>query len=470
MTGPLWTAVDAASATAGRSRRFWQASHVSIDSRTAGEGDLFVALRAARDGHEFVADALKKGATAAVVTARPEDVPEDAPLLLVEDCMTALEGLGAFARERSRARIVGVTGSVGKTGFKAALARICERFGETHASDRSYNNHWGVPLSLANMPPAARFGIYEMGMNRPGEIRALTAQVRPHVAVVTAIAPAHMEFFASLDDIARAKSEIFESLEGDRVAVINADAPGAEILFEHARAARAAVIGYGSAKGARAQLIDCELLDDRSRVHARLDSRKFDYEVGIAGHHWVINSLGLIAAAFALELPVDAILDDLARLEPVAGRGRRETVRFPDGGRITLIDESYNANPVSMRAAIEVLAAQRGRRVAILGDMLELGSGSERMHADLAEVLEGAGVGLLLLAGPMTAALAEAMGSRVECHHAPDSATLAGELESRLRDGDTVLVKGSLGSRVQVVVDALRSLGHGVTTNAEEEV
>ncbi|MEZ5826032.1 MAG: UDP-N-acetylmuramoyl-tripeptide--D-alanyl-D-alanine ligase [Geminicoccaceae bacterium] len=304
-SAPLWTAVDAASATAGRSRRFWEAERVSIDSRTVGEGDLFVALKVARDGHDFVADALGKGATAAVVTARPANVPEDAPLLLVEDSMAALEGLGAFARKRSRARIVGVTGSVGKTGFKTALAHVCAKFGATHASARSYNNHWGVPLSLANMSPADRYGIFEMGMNRPGEIRALTAQVRPHVAVVTAIAPAHMAFFRSLDDIAEAKAEIFEGLEGEKVAVINADAPCSDLLVERARAARATIIGYGSGDGTRVRLIDCELMGERSRVRARLDSRQFDFEVGIPGHHRVINSLGLIAASFALELPVD---------------------------------------------------------------------------------------------------------------------------------------------------------------------
>ncbi|MEZ5835914.1 MAG: UDP-N-acetylmuramoyl-tripeptide--D-alanyl-D-alanine ligase [Geminicoccaceae bacterium] len=470
MSKPLWTAVDAASATTGRSRRYWEAERVGIDSRTVGPGDLFVALQAARDGHAFVGNALDRGATAAVVTARPDDVPEDAPLLLVEDSMRALEGLAAFARRRSAAKIIGVTGSVGKTGFKTALARICGRFAPTHASERSYNNHWGVPLSLANLPPAARYGIFEMGMNHPGEIRALTAQVRPDIAVVTAIAPAHMEFFTSLDAIAEAKAEIFYGLEPDGVAVINNDAPSSDLLLDHARAARAAIITYGGADGARVRLVDSELRADRSLVHARLDSRKIDFEVGIPGYHWVINSLGLVAVAHALELPLDGVFEQLAVLEAVAGRGLREHVQLAGGGEILLLDESYNANPVSTRAAIEVLGNQSGRKVAILGDMLELGAHSARMHAELGDALDDADVDLLLLAGPMMAHLGEAVGTKREWHHATGSRELAAGLGAWLRAGDVVLVKGSLGSGMQCVVDAIHGMGAGVVQNAHEEV
>ena len=358
---PLWTAVDAASATGGRSRRSWQADRVSIDSRSTEQGDLFVALRGpTNDGHDHVADALARGAAAAVVEKRPDSLPEDAPLLLVDDTMQALEAMAGFARRNFQGTLVGITGSVGKTGMKEALARICSRFAATHASAKSHNNHWGVPLTLANLAGDDQYAVVEMGMNHSGEIAALTAMARPHVALITAIAPAHLEFFSSIDDIAQAKGEIFRGLVPGGVAVINIDAPSSEILVSLARQANATIIGFGEGEGARVRLLGHEARADGSRVRARFDSRELVYDVGIPGRHWAINSLALLAVAHVLELPTDTVLEEIARLEPVAGRGKREVLALADGGSVMLIDESYNANPASMRAAFSLLAAQSG--------------------------------------------------------------------------------------------------------------
>ena len=464
MSTALWTAVDAASATGGRSRRYWEAERVSIDSRDTRTGDLFIALRGpANDGHRFVDQALREGAAAAVVEQKPENVSEDAPLLVVEDSMNALQALGGYGRKRSDAQIAGITGSVGKTGFKSALSAICGTVAPTHASAKSHNNHWGVPLSLANLPLAARFGIFEMGMNHAGEIRDLTIQVKPHVAVITTIAAAHMEFFEGLDAIAEAKAEIFDGLVENGVAVIHTDAPCAEILIQRAKERSAEVYGFGRREDARVRLIDAGLKSDRSTVAAEIDGQRLDFEVGIPGKHWVDNSLGLIAASLALKLPIRSVLDTLSELHPEPGRGERQFIAVKGDEKILLLDESYNANPASMRAAFDVLARQQGRKVAILGDMLELGAQSASMHADLLGPLKDADVSLLILAGSSMGSLHEAAEPSITSHHFADSAALAAHLERLIQPGDVVLIKGSLGSQMARAVDAIKARGVGST-------
>jgi len=463
LSDPLWNAVDAAAATGGRSRRHWRAERVSIDSRDTRSGDLFVAIVGPeRDGHDFVERALAEGAAAAVVARQPEGIDDDAPLLLVDDTMAALEALGRAGRKRAGARIVGITGSVGKTGSKEALRRICAAVGPTHASAASHNNHWGVPLSLANLPADAAFGIFEMGMNHAGEIAALTRQVRPHVALVTAIAPAHMAFFADIEAVAAAKAEIFEGLEPDGVAIVPAEAPAADRLCARAEKLGRRVVRFGERADCDVRLLDADLHADDSRVRAVVHGREITFALGIPGRHWVSNALGLLAAGDVLGLPLEGVLEVLGQLRATAGRGARETVALASGGDFVLLDESYNANPRSMEAALEVLERLPGRHLAVLGDMLELGEASADLHAGLADAVRRAKVAHLFACGPLMAHLCRHL-TDVACTHADRVEGLLDDLRAALRPGDAVLVKGSLGSRMAVAVDALRTQGGAVT-------
>jgi len=454
---PLWTALDAAAATGGRSLRDWKAEAVSIDSRRVRPGDLFVALEGPnRDGHAFVADALAKGAAAAVVREVPAGIEGLAPLLVVDDTMAALTALGRFARERSSARFVAVTGSVGKTGTKAALKEALAAYGPTFASAASHNNHWGVPLSLANMPCETRFAVLEMGMNHAGELSALTRLGRPHVALITAIAPAHLAHFDGTDGIARAKAEIVEGLEPGGVAVINRDTLHADILLDAARTRAAKVVTFGEDEAADIRILDHRLEAERSVIRLALPKGPLAFEIGLAGRHWVANAAGIVAVLEGLGLDPTPGVARLAGLRPEPGRGARAEIAWGDGS-LALIDESYNANPTSMAAAIAVLGALPGRRIAVLGDMLELGPGAPAYHADLAPALEAAGVARVFTCGAMMRHLFERLPEGMRGGHAETAARLAEELTQALAPGDVVLVKGSQGSRMQSVVDAIRA-------------
>ncbi len=454
-TKPLWEAVDAAAATGGRSRRDWQASGVSIDSRSAGRGDLFVALTGPhRDGHAFVGHALRQGASAAVVTRRPPDVDEDAPLLVVDDTQRALEGLGRFGRSRSRARVVAVTGSVGKTGTKEALRHVLGGFGAVHASALSHNNHWGVPLTLANLPPAAGFAVAELGMNHVGEIRALTAMVRPHVAVVTTIAQAHLAFFADTAAIAMAKAEIFEGLEPGGTAVVNGDSPHADLLVEAARGRAARVIRFGTADDADVRLAALDLEAAGSRLTVALDGRRLELALAAPGRHWAMNSLAVLAVAECLGLDLAQAAARLGEVRPGAGRGAQRLLSWR-GGRIRLLDESYNANPASVTAALDVLGSQDGRRIAVLGDMLELGAGAGVLHAGLIHAVLAADAAKVFVAGPLMRELFDVLPAGRRGAWAETSVALAPLVVAALEPGDVVLVKGSLGSAMRKVVEAL---------------
>jgi UDP-N-acetylmuramoyl-tripeptide--D-alanyl-D-alanine ligase len=459
----LWTAQDAAAATGGRNTGgAWHANGVSIDSRTVAEGDLFVALAGPKfDGHDFVAGALARGGAAAIIAKQPPKIGADAKLLLVADTQAALEALGRAARARARARVIAITGSVGKTGTKEALKTVLARQGRAFASTGSLNNHWGVPLSLSRMPADSKYGIFELGMNHPGEIDALTRMVRPHVALITTIEPAHLGFFPSVEAIANAKAEIFRGIESGGTAILNRDNP------HYARLAAAAqdcgvarIIGFGAHIEAAVRLARYELHDNGSTVSAVVMGEPIDYRIGIPGQHWIINSLAVLAAVHAAGGDSKAAAAALSDLAPLAGRGERHRVAIT-GGSFTLIDESYNASPASMRAAFAVLGrtqpAVGGRRIAVLGDMLELGTESRQLHAGLAQPLVDCGADLVFTLGSEMRALDEALPAPRRGGHADSVGALASLLGERLHAGDVVTVKGSHGSKLYELVAILLS-------------
>lgn len=463
----LWTNVDAAQATGGRSSTFWRAGGISIDSRSVASGDLFVALRGPKfDGHAFVADALARGAVAAVVSRLPPGVSGTAPLLMVDETFVALRALGAGARARTFARVCAVTGSVGKTGVKEALRTVLSCQGPTAASSGNLNNHWGLPLSLARMPADAAYGVFEMGMNHPGELVPLSYLARPHVCVITTVEAVHKAHFASVEEIAEAKAEIFTGVESGATAVLNRDNPQHGRLWAAARRCGIRrVIGFGRDRDAHVRLLEASVEAGGSRVRADVLGQTVDYRLAVPGSHWVTNSLCVLAAAAALGADVARAAGDLAKVSAPAGRGQRLTVCLASGS-FELIDDSYNASPVAMAAAFEVLGRMMpgpgGRRIAVLGDMLELGDEAPALHAGLAEPLQTHGIHLVFTAGPAMAHLAEALPARMRGGHAEDAASLAPLVTAAVRDGDVVTVKGSAGSRMGAVVRALRDLDAAV--------
>jgi len=435
---------------------------LSIDTRTIKPGEAFFAIQGEnRDGHEFVEAALQAGAGLAVVARQKmAAMPQGAPLLIADDALAGLNDLAKASRARSQAKIVAVTGSVGKTGTKEALRLVLGRQGETHASAASYNNHWGVPLSLALMPQSAKFGVFEIGMNHAGEITPLTKLVRPHVAIVTTIAPVHLEFFGTLEAIADAKAEIFLGVEPGGTAVLNADNP----QFAHLkRAAQIAavkhIVAFGESDGADAHLAKVSLQAETSTVQASILGRDVTYKLGAPGRHVVENSLAVLAAAQLLGADFALAALALADLKAPAGRGERVTLELP-GGAVLLIDESYNANPVSMRAALALLGQVpmkgMGRRIAVLGDMLELGPDGAALHADLADAVTGNAVDLVFCSGPLMKSLWDALPSGRRGGYADTSAALEPEILGAIAANDAVMIKGSLGSRMSPIVKALR--------------
>ncbi|MCB1313047.1 MAG: UDP-N-acetylmuramoyl-tripeptide--D-alanyl-D-alanine ligase [Sedimentitalea sp.] len=470
----LWTAAEAAAATGGRTIGDWRASGISIDTRTLQPGDLFVALTAARDGHDFVAGALAQGAAAALVSRRPADVAETAPLLIVPDVQAALEALGRAGRARSSARVAAVTGSVGKTSTKEMLAAILGDQGRTHASVASYNNHWGVPLTLARMPKDTAFAVIEIGMNHPGEIAPLARMARPHVAMITTVAPAHLEAFDSLEGIAREKASIFEGLEPGGVAVLNGDLATTPILRAAARAAGARIIAFGETRPCHHRALHVEVMAETTVVQARAWRSPLIFKVGAPGRHFALNALGALAVATAMGADRALAAASLGRWSPYTGRGARETIRLdPTESHLSLdlIDDAYNANPASMGAALAVLSAAevhdgvgrvaRGRRIAILGDMKELGPQAPALHAGLATLPAMDRIDQVHCVGPLMRNLHAALPETRRGTWQPDSAAMQRGLRARLDSGDVVLVKGSLSMGLGAIVDAIRKMGHG---------
>ncbi|MEM6657512.1 MAG: UDP-N-acetylmuramoyl-tripeptide--D-alanyl-D-alanine ligase [Pseudomonadota bacterium] len=461
----LWTASEAAAATDGRATTDWKANGVSIDTRSLQPGDLFVALTAARDGHDFVAQALEKGAAAALVSRLPDGVSEQAPLLIVEDVQTGLEALGRAARARTQARIVGVTGSVGKTSTKEMLATVLQQHGKTHASVASYNNHWGVPLTLARMPQDIEFAVIEMGMNHPGEIAPLSRQARPHVALVTTVAAVHLEAFETVADIAHEKAAIFEGLEHGGAAIMNADIEHADILRRVALDCDAVIVEFGR-KAVGYKLTDMTAGPDMVQARATVAGSAFSFEVQSPGTHFAMNALAALAACVELGIALDQAIEGLRHWSPVTGRGVREVLHLARGGQIEMLDDSYNANPTSMEAALTVLAASQGaRRIAFLGDMKELGPEEKAMHAAMADVPAMARVDVVHCIGPLMRALHQALPLDKRGLWCETSAQMAARLPDIAQDGDVVLAKGSLSMALARIVDALRKMGQGRALN-----
>jgi UDP-N-acetylmuramoyl-tripeptide--D-alanyl-D-alanine ligase len=454
MAEPLWTSEAIVQATGGRlAGPGFDVRGVSIDTRTLEPGDLFVALAGERDGHAFVAQALAAGA-AGVLASRPVE----APAVIVEDTLKALERLGLAARARAtKARRGAVTGSVGKTSVTQAVAAGLALAGPAHASVKSYNNHIGVPLSLARMPRATERAVFEVGMNHAGEIEPLSKMIAPHVAAITTVGAVHTENFPDGEaGVARAKAEIFAGLLPGGTAILNADNIWFDGLRAAATAAGARVISFGEAAGADARLTGFSLTAAGARIEARLGGEAISFPIRQSGFHWGLNSLAVLLMLEALGVGRETALAALADFAPIEGRGVERSIAIP-GGAFVLIDDSYNANPISLAAALRTLGARpaKGRRIVALTDMLELGADAAKRHADIAREVEAAGVDLVYCAGPLMAALWEALPPTRRGGYADSAEGLAPVLARAVSPGDVVLVKGSKGSRASLVAAAL---------------
>ena len=456
MTAPLWTADEIAAATGGQVLADFEATGVSIDSRSIEPGDLFVALTGARDGHEFVVQTADKGAAGALISK-----PVAVPAVLVEDTFAALERLGVAARDRApQARRGAVTGSVGKTSVTRAVEAGLRRAGKAHASVKSYNNHIGVPLTLARMPRDTQRAVFEVGMNHANEIVPLSNFIRPHAVAITTVGPVHLENFADGEEgVARAKAEIFAGIEPNGVAVLNADNPWFGLLKAEAEAAGAQVWSFGTGEGVTAQLTVFASSAEGATITAVVHGETIHFPILQTGVHWGLNSLCVLLMLEALDVDRETALAALAEFEPIEGRGAEKVIPVP-GGTFTLVDESYNANPVSMKAALATLGARQvaGRRIVVLTDMLELGPLSARFHADLAAPIAAADIDLVFCGGSLMKSLWDALPPTRRGAYAESAAELAPQVVSAMRAGDVVMVKGSNGSKAGLVAAALGAL------------
>jgi UDP-N-acetylmuramoyl-tripeptide--D-alanyl-D-alanine ligase len=437
----LWTSAEIETATGGTASAHFAVTGVAFDSREVGPGDLFIALKGeTTDGHRFVDGAFEQGAAGAITSQ-----PVAHPHVRVADTTAALDALGVAARARTAAKIAGVTGSVGKTGTKEALSAALARGkrGAVHRSVKSYNNHTGVPLSLSRMPADSAFGIFEMGMNHAGELAALTRLVRPHVALITTVAAAHIEFFGSVEAIADAKGEIFEGLEPGGTAIIPFDSPHRDRLIDHAKPHAANILTFGTGEGADVRSLDAIPNGSGTMVTARLPETELTFTLSQPGAHWVSNAMAVLAAVHALGSDLAAAGLALADFGGLPGRGAHHRIPVGDGEAL-LIDESYNANPTSMAATLDVLGkTQATRRIAVLGAMRELGPASDALHEGLAAPILAAGVDYALLVGSGMEPLARVLEGKVESAHWLDASSAGESLRKLLRPGDAILIKGS---------------------------
>src|SRR6202158_4556199 len=449
---------------------------LSIDSRTIAAGEAYFAIKGdVHDGHDFVAAALKAGgARAAVETAQRDQFPGAAPLLAVADILAGLVDLARAGRARLNAQVIAVTGSVGKTSTKEALRRVLDAQGETHASAASFNNHWGVPLSLARCPASARFAIFEIGMNHAGEIEPLVKMVRPQVAVITTVEPVHLEFFAGIEAIADAKAEIFAGVEPGGAVVLNRDNPQCPRLQRRAnKLGISRIVSFGADEKSNARLLDVSLHAACSAVHANILGHDVTYKIGMPGRHMAINSLAVLAAASLAGADLARASLSLSQIEPAAGRGVRRTLEGGNG-EATLIDESYNANPASTAAALHVLGratvGPHGRRIAVLGDMLELGPTSAALHRGLNEAIKANHIDLVYCCGPLMRNLWDALSTGKRGGYAESAAGLEAQAVAAIRAGDAIMIKGSLGSKMKTIVIALEKRFPGKTALDEAAV
>jgi UDP-N-acetylmuramoyl-tripeptide--D-alanyl-D-alanine ligase len=472
---PLWTSRAMAEAMRAATQGALPegVTGLSIDSRTIAPGEAYFAIKGdVHDGHSFVEAALKAGAGLAVVEAAQRGkFAADAPLLVVDDVLAALVDLAHASRARLGAHIIAVTGSVGKTSTKEALLRVLGAQGETHASAASFNNHWGVPLSLARCPAHARFAVFEIGMNHAGEITPLVKMVRPHVAVITTVEPVHLEFFAGIEAIADAKAEIFLGVEPNGAVVLNRDNSQFARLEARARELGIAqIVSFGADAKSDARLIDVSLHATCSAVHANILNHDVTYKISMPGRHMAMNSLAVLAGASLLGADLARAALSLSQLEAPAGRGVRRILEVGHG-EATLIDESYNANPASMGAALNVLGqaavGPHGRRIAILGDMLELGPTAPALHLGLAEAVKANHVDLVYCCGPLMRNLWDALSTGKRGGYADSSASLEVQAVAAIRPGDAIMVKGSLGSKMKLIVNALERRFPGKAAHEE---
>jgi UDP-N-acetylmuramoyl-tripeptide--D-alanyl-D-alanine ligase len=461
---PLWTGQDMVDAMNARPFNGLPAAvtGISIDSRTLRPGDAFFAITGDKmDGHDFATAAAAAGASVLVISENklPALGRLTVPMMIVSDVLEALSRLGVAARARTRARIIAVTGSAGKTTTKEVLRHALSHTGTVHASTASFNNHWGVPLTLARMPENVRYGIFEIGMNHPGEITPLTKMVRPHIAIVTLIAAAHLGNFKNLNEIVHAKAEIFSGVGPAGWALLNRDDAKYAMLQKLAKKAGVKqVAGFGEHERSEVRLLNAKYLDDCSTITARVFGEEIAAKIGVPGRHMVQNVLAVLGAAHIIGADMTRVSHALASLEPETGRGRRHVLEV-EGGTFTVIDESYNANPASMGAALDLLASasvgSRGRRIAVLGDMLELGEHSRGLHEELAEPIAKAGVDRLYLAGPEMAVLKDAVPNDLYCEYEKTAEALTDSVVGVPHPGDVIMIKSSNGIGFSRIVKAL---------------
>ena len=471
MTDVLWTASDAAVATGGKTHASWLATDVSIDTRSLKPGDLFVALQDVRDGHDFVPAAFKAGAAAALVS---RDIPDaGGPLLIVDDVLGALEALGIAARARTDAVRVAVTGSVGKTSVKEMLAQIFRAAGTAHWSVKSFNNHFGVPLTLARMPQLTARAVFEIGMSTPGEIAPRSRMVRPHCAIITKIAAAHLEGLGSIDGVAEEKSDIFAGLEMGGAAILPSGDAFLGFLKTRATAAveDADIMTFGFEDDADARILDYTAEGHEAVILVDVLGEAVRVRLKAAGEHWALNAAAaLLASVSSAKLSAEEAAEALSGFTPPEGRGQVEMLTLPSGGTVAMVDDSYNANPTSMRAALKALAARPAkRRILALGAMGELGDGAERMHADLAEPVAASGADIVFLGGAGMAALSTTLSGTIQQHFEVNANDLWTPIKELLQDGDTLLIKGSNASGMVQLAEALRQWSVGPDQQVMED-
>ncbi|MCO6392243.1 UDP-N-acetylmuramoylalanyl-D-glutamyl-2,6-diaminopimelate--D-alanyl-D-alanine ligase [Aliihoeflea aestuarii] len=475
---PLWTGTDLVAAMAGRPVGSMPQgiTGISIDSRTLRPGEAFFAIKGDQfDGHDFATAAIKAGASLLVVQENklPALGRLNTPMIVVPDVLEALVATGIAARTRSKAKIIAVTGSAGKTSTKEGLRTALSAVGTVHASDKSFNNHWGVPLTLARMPAETDYAVFEIGMNHPGEIRPLVKMVRPHIAIVTMIAAAHLGFFKDVEEIATAKAEIFESVEPGGHALLNRDDAHFKQLEKAARDAGVDnVWGFGEHSRATFKLVKTKMFADGAAFTAKMAGEDLVAKIRAPGRHMVQNAIAVLAASYLAGADMARVSHALADMRPEEGRGARHRLQHSQGAFV-LIDESYNANPASIRAAMDVLQATdvngHGRRIAVLGDMLELGVHSQALHAELAETIDPAATGVVLLVGPEMKALAEALPDTMRVEHRETVGELQPVLTGLVRAGDVVMIKASKSIGASRLVTALRDMFPAAETNPQRE-
>lgn len=458
----LWPAEAVIRAVHGHclQEQSWQATGVSIDSRAVQKGDLFVALKGpTHDGHDHVAAAFEAGAAAAIVSRQPLQIPAQAPLVTVEDTFAALEDLGRAGRARTHARIAAVTGSVGKTSSKEMLRLMLSAVGSTYANEGSLNNHWGVPLSLARLPENAQYGVFELGMNHAGELTNLSQQAQPDISLITTIEAVHLEFFDSLEAIADAKAEIFIGTKKDGAAILNRD----NAYFAHlATAAKnrglKGILSFGRDSKSDARLLNYTPTAQGGDVSAEINGRKITFQLNVPGEHLALNALGCLLSAVAIGGDLEACTAALAHYQQPKGRGVTQKIELRDGS-FTLIDESYNASPAAVRAALRVLNQTAGnRKILVLGDMKELGEHSPALHTALIDDILTAKVDLVFTCGEATSDLFYILPEKIRGKHAKNSDDLAPIVANSVHAGDVVTIKGSNSMKMNKIVEALKAL------------